>query len=61
LQYHFFILLRQILEGRPEVSEVQTVESAKVPLMRFRFDGIAVDFTYAQLPAIDAVKASGLH
>ncbi|KAK3126063.1 hypothetical protein QOZ80_7BG0613390 [Eleusine coracana subsp. coracana] len=57
LQYHFFVVLRQILEGRPEVSEVQTVESAKVPLMRFRFDGIAVDFTYAQLPAIDAAKA----
>ncbi|GJN33462.1 hypothetical protein PR202_gb22066 [Eleusine coracana subsp. coracana] len=29
LQYHFFVVLRQILEGRPEVSEVQTVESAK--------------------------------
>ncbi|TVU37170.1 hypothetical protein EJB05_10471, partial [Eragrostis curvula] len=29
LQYHFFVLLRQILEDRPEVSEVQTVESAK--------------------------------
>ncbi|GJN10636.1 hypothetical protein PR202_ga28747 [Eleusine coracana subsp. coracana] len=57
LGYHFFVVLRQILEGRPEVSEVQTVESAKVPLMRFRFDGIAVDFTYAQLPAIDAAKA----
>ncbi|XP_062188068.1 nuclear poly(A) polymerase 3-like [Phragmites australis] len=57
LQYHFFVVLRQILEGRPEVSEVQTVESAKVPLMRFRFDGIAVDLTYAHLPAIDASKA----
>uniref|UniRef100_A0A0E0API8 polynucleotide adenylyltransferase n=1 Tax=Oryza glumipatula TaxID=40148 RepID=A0A0E0API8_9ORYZ len=52
LQYHFFIVLRQILEDRPEVSELQTVESAKVPLMRFRFSGISVDFTYAQLPAI---------
>ncbi|KAL6657228.1 hypothetical protein ACP70R_005008 [Stipagrostis hirtigluma subsp. patula] len=57
LQYHFFVVLRQILEGRPEVSEVQTVCSAKVPLMRFRFDGISVDFTYAQLPVIDALKA----
>uniref|UniRef100_K4A318 polynucleotide adenylyltransferase n=1 Tax=Setaria italica TaxID=4555 RepID=K4A318_SETIT len=56
LQYHFFVVLRQILEGRPEVSGVQTVESAKVPLMRFRFTGIAVDLTYAQLPVIDASK-----
>jgi len=53
--------LRQILEGRSEVSELQTVEKAKVPLMRFRFTGIAVDFTYAQLPVIDALKASRLH
>ncbi|XP_052161071.1 nuclear poly(A) polymerase 3-like [Oryza glaberrima] len=57
LQYHFFIVLRQILEDRPEVSELQTVESAKVPLMRFRFSGISVDFTYAQLPVIDASEA----
>ncbi|KAJ1292484.1 hypothetical protein BS78_02G394900 [Paspalum vaginatum] len=57
LQYHFFVVLRQILEGRPEVSEVQAVEGAKVPLMRFRFDGIAVDLTYSQLPVIDASKA----
>ncbi|KAL6896842.1 hypothetical protein ACP4OV_007414 [Aristida adscensionis] len=57
LQYHFFVVLRQILEARPEVSEVQTVGSAKVPLMRFRFNGISVDFTYAQLPVIDALKA----
>ncbi|OEL26674.1 Nuclear poly(A) polymerase 3 [Dichanthelium oligosanthes] len=61
LQYHFFVVLRQILEGRPEVSGVQTVECAKVPLMRFRFAGIAVDFTYAQLPVIDASKASRIH
>ncbi|OQU90500.1 hypothetical protein SORBI_3002G423100 [Sorghum bicolor] len=57
LQYHFFVVLRQLLEGRPEVSELQTIEKAKVPLMRFRFTGIAVDFTYAQLPVIDALKA----
>ncbi|CAN6169293.1 unnamed protein product [Urochloa humidicola] len=57
LQYHFFVVLRQILEGRPEVSGVQTVECAKVPLMRFRFSGVAVDFTYAQLPVVDASKA----
>ncbi|ONM60947.1 Nuclear poly(A) polymerase 3 [Zea mays] len=29
LQYHFFVVLRQILQGRPEVSEVHTVEKAK--------------------------------
>lgn len=43
------------------MSEVQTVENAKVPLMRFKFAGISVDFTYAQLPVIDASKASRFH
>ncbi|WVZ67129.1 hypothetical protein U9M48_016254 [Paspalum notatum var. saurae] len=60
LQYHFFVVLRQILEGRPEVSEVQSVEGAKVPLMRFRFAGIAVDFTYSQLPAINTFSTQSL-
>ena len=58
LQHHFFVVLRQILQDRPEVSGLQTVENAKVPLMRFIFSGISVDLTYAQLPVIDAVKAS---
>uniref|UniRef100_A0A453ALU8 polynucleotide adenylyltransferase n=1 Tax=Aegilops tauschii subsp. strangulata TaxID=200361 RepID=A0A453ALU8_AEGTS len=54
---HFFAVLRQILKCRPEVSGLQTVENAKVPLMRFRFSGISVDLTYAQLPVLDAVQA----
>jgi len=57
LQHHFFVVLREILKCRPEVSGLQTVENAKVPLMRFRFSGISVDLTYAQLPSRDAVKA----
>ncbi|XP_020171582.4 nuclear poly(A) polymerase 3 [Aegilops tauschii subsp. strangulata] len=57
LPYHFFAVLRQILKCRPEVSGLQTVENAKVPLMRFRFSGISVDLTYAQLPVLDAVQA----
>lgn len=57
LQHHFFVALRQILERRLEVSGMQTVENAKVPLMRFTFSGISVDLTYAQLPVVDAVEA----
>lgn len=60
LQHHFFVALRQILERRLEVSGMQTVENAKVPLMRFTFSGISVDLTYAQLPVVDAVEASVL-
>lgn len=57
LSHHFFVVLRQIIQRRPEVSGLQTVENAKVPLMRFIFSGISVDLTYAQLPVIDAVEA----
>ncbi|KAH7843463.1 hypothetical protein Vadar_016899 [Vaccinium darrowii] len=45
----FFILLHNMLTGRPEVSEVHCVKDAKVPLMRFKLDGISFDLPYAQL------------
>ncbi|MCL7030998.1 hypothetical protein MKW94_023398 [Papaver nudicaule] len=45
----FFIVLRQILESRKEISELHCVKDAKIPLLRFKFDGIAIDLPYAQL------------
>ncbi|XP_020887452.1 nuclear poly(A) polymerase 3 isoform X2 [Arabidopsis lyrata subsp. lyrata] len=45
----FFISLRDMLKSRREVSEVHCVKDAKVPLIRFKFDGILVDLPYAQL------------
>ncbi|KAJ0234152.1 Nuclear poly(A) polymerase 3 [Hirschfeldia incana] len=45
----FFIDLRDLLKSREEVSEVHCVKDAKVPLIRFKFDGILVDLPYAQL------------
>ncbi|KAI3990194.1 hypothetical protein MKX01_029172, partial [Papaver californicum] len=45
----FFIVLRLMLESRPEVSEFHCVKDAKIPLMRFKFEGISVDLPYAQL------------
>ncbi|RLN18328.1 nuclear poly(A) polymerase 3-like [Panicum miliaceum] len=57
LQHHFFVVLRHMLEGRPEVSELHSIEGAKVPLMRFKFNGILVDFPYVQLPVINAAEA----
>ncbi|RCV45105.1 hypothetical protein SETIT_9G426300v2 [Setaria italica] len=56
LQHHFFVVLRHMLEGRPEVSELHSIEGAKVPLMRFKFNGILVDFPYVQLPVINAAE-----
>ncbi|KAF8085143.1 hypothetical protein N665_0678s0003 [Sinapis alba] len=45
----FFIDLRDLLKSRAEVSEVHCVKDAKVPLIRFKFDGILIDLPYAQL------------
>ncbi|KAJ6791621.1 nuclear poly(A) polymerase 3 isoform X1 [Iris pallida] len=51
LEEDFFIVLRSMLQSRPEVSDIHCVKSAKVPLMRFKLNGISVDFPYAQLCA----------
>lgn len=41
-----------MLASRPEVSEIHCVKDAKVPLMRFKFDGISIDLPYARLKVI---------
>ncbi|XP_009590147.1 nuclear poly(A) polymerase 3 [Nicotiana tomentosiformis] len=48
----FFIVLHNMLASRPEVSEIHCVKYAKVPLMRFKFDGISIDLPYARLKVI---------
>lgn len=45
----FFIVLRNMLAKRIEVSDIHCVKDAKVPLMRFKFEGISIDLTYARL------------
>ncbi|XP_072961679.1 nuclear poly(A) polymerase 3 isoform X2 [Typha angustifolia] len=52
LEEDFFVVLRNMLHSRPEVSEIHCVKSAKVPLMRFKFNGISVDFPYVQVQVI---------
>ena len=52
MQDDFFIVLRNMLTSRTEVSEVHCVKDAKVPLIRFKFDGISIDLPYAQLKVI---------
>lgn len=58
LQEDFFIVLYNILKGRPEVSDIHCVKDAKVPLMRFKFEGVAVDFPYAQLQVMSVPEVS---
>uniref|UniRef100_A0A803L1J3 polynucleotide adenylyltransferase n=1 Tax=Chenopodium quinoa TaxID=63459 RepID=A0A803L1J3_CHEQI len=49
MEEDFCIVLYNILKGKPEVSEINCVKDAKVPLMRFKFKGVAVDMPYAKL------------
>ncbi|CAJ1963130.1 unnamed protein product [Sphenostylis stenocarpa] len=45
----FFVVLYDMLRRRPEVSYIHCVKSAKVPLMRFTFEGVSIDLPYARL------------
>ncbi|KAL2921075.1 Nuclear poly(A) polymerase 3 [Bienertia sinuspersici] len=52
----FFVVLYNILKGKSEVSEIHCVKDAKVPLMRFKFEGVAIDLPYAQLQNVDLLN-----
>ncbi|KAH0665025.1 hypothetical protein KY285_026231 [Solanum tuberosum] len=45
----FFIILLDILAEKEEVSELQPVPDAHVPVMKFKFQGISVDLLYASI------------
>ncbi|KNA08338.1 hypothetical protein SOVF_163390 [Spinacia oleracea] len=50
MEEDFFIGLHNVLKSTSGVSKIHCVKDAKVPLMRFIFEGIAVDMPYARLP-----------
>ncbi|MQM18147.1 hypothetical protein Taro_051135 [Colocasia esculenta] len=45
----FFTELYNILVDMPEVTELQPVPDAHVPVMRFKFSGVSIDLLYAKL------------
>uniref|UniRef100_A0A1D1Z565 polynucleotide adenylyltransferase n=2 Tax=Anthurium amnicola TaxID=1678845 RepID=A0A1D1Z565_9ARAE len=45
----FFTELFKMLAEMPEVTELQPVPDAHVPVMRFRFSGVSIDLLYAKL------------
>lgn len=49
-----------MFERMPEVTDIHCVKNAKVPLMRFKFNGISVDFPYAQLQVVSVSEVSTL-
>ncbi|KAI5422809.1 nuclear poly(A) polymerase 4 isoform X1 [Lathyrus oleraceus] len=45
----FFYTLHEILAGLDEVTELQPISDAHVPVMKFKFDGISIDLLYASI------------
>nr|DAD44576.1 TPA_asm: hypothetical protein HUJ06_002806 [Nelumbo nucifera] len=48
----FFIILHGILAGMEEVTELQPVPDAHVPVMKFKFRGISIDLLYASISCL---------
>nr|GEX25844.1 nuclear poly(A) polymerase 4-like isoform X1 [Tanacetum cinerariifolium] len=57
-----FFVLHEMLMKIEEVTELQPVPSAHVPVMKFKYDGISIDLLYASIshlviPDVDIVAA----
>ncbi|XP_061358379.1 nuclear poly(A) polymerase 4-like isoform X2 [Gastrolobium bilobum] len=48
----FFYTLHDILANMDEVTELQPVPDAHVPVMKFKFDGISIDLLYASISCL---------
>lgn len=60
LQRDFFIILHDILANMAEVSKLQPVPDAYVPVMKFNISGISVDLLYASIPLLVVPEVSSL-
>lgn len=58
LQEDFFIILHDILSEKEEVSELQPVPDAHVPVMKFKFQGVSVDLLYASISLLVVPEVS---
>ncbi|KAJ9537442.1 hypothetical protein OSB04_030175 [Centaurea solstitialis] len=48
-EHDFFVILHNILLEMEEVSDLQPVDDAHVPVMKFKFQGISIDLLYASV------------
>lgn len=58
LQEDFFIILHNILAEMEEVTELQPVPDAHVPVMKFKFHGISIDLLYASISLLVVPEVS---
>ncbi|KAJ0090290.1 hypothetical protein Patl1_12964 [Pistacia atlantica] len=52
----FFIILHDILAEMEEVTELQPIPDAHVPVMKFKFQGISIDLLYASISLLVVPK-----
>lgn len=57
-QEDFFIVLHNILSEMEEVTELQPVPDAHVPVMKFKFQGISIDLLYASISLLVVPEVS---
>lgn len=57
-QEDFFFILHNILADMEEVTELQPVPDAHVPVMKFKFDGISIDLLYASISLLVVPEVS---
>jgi poly(A) polymerase len=57
-QEDFFIVLHNILAEMEEVTELQPVPDAHVPVMKFKFLGISIDLLYASISVLVVPEVS---
>jgi poly(A) polymerase Pap1 len=62
----FFIVLHDILSQTEEVTHLQPVPDAHVPVMKFKFNGISIDLLYASVsllvvPSVSLFSTNYVH
>ena len=50
--------MHEILANMEEVTELQPVPAAHVPVMKFKFDGISIDLLYASISCLIVPEVS---
>ena len=57
-QEDFFFILHGILADMEEVTELQPVPDAHVPVMKLKFDGVSIDLLYASVSLLVVPEVS---
>lgn len=57
-QVDFFGIFHDMLAGMNEVTELQPISDAHVPVMKFKFQGISVDLLYAGISLLVVPEVS---